>query len=112
MAAAAVAHMVVEAMIAIGIDNVALFGGQTQAKRTAKGIFEDDFESCINKTDSEIDNDLKMWSNLTLANGQIRLQPIQKKRLKAFSQWVKDKVRQGIDPANEAFDPNMTQKLI
>ena len=53
-----------------------------------------------------------MWSNLTLANGQIRLQPVQRKRLKAFSQWVKDKIGQGIDPANEAFDPNMTQELI
>ena len=53
-----------------------------------------------------------MWSNLTLANGQIRLQPVQRKRIKAFSQWVKDKLRQGIDPANEAFDPNMTQELI
>ena len=112
MAEVAVAHMVLEAMIAIGIDNVALFEGQTQAERIAKGIFEDDFESCIDKTDSEIDDNLKMWSNLTLANGQIRLQPVQRKRLKAFSQWVKDKLRQGIDPANEAFDPNMTQELI
>ena len=112
MAEAAIAHTVLEAMIAIGIENVVLFDGQTQAERIAEGIFEDDFESCIDKTDSEIDDDLKMWSNLTLANGQIRLQPIQKKRLKAFSQWVKDKVQQGIDPANKAFDSNMTQELI
>ena len=80
MAEVAVAHTVLEVVIAIGIDNVALFEGQTQAKRIAEGIFEDDFESCIDKADSEIDNDLKMWSNLTLANGQIRLQPVQKKK--------------------------------
>ena len=79
MAEAAVAHTVLEAMIAIGIENVALFDGQTQAERIAEGIFENDFESCINKTDSEIDDDLKMWSNLMLANGQIRLQPIHKR---------------------------------
>ena len=112
MTEAEVAHTVLEAMIAIGIDNVAQFDGQTQAERIAEGIFEDDFESCMDKTDSEIDDDLKMWSNLTLANGQIRLQPVQRKRIKAFSQWVKDKLRQGIDPASEAFDPNMTQELI
>ena len=112
MAEAAVAHTVLEAMIAIGIENVALFDGQTQAKRIAEGILEDDFESCIDKTDSEIDDNLKMWSNLTLANGQIRLQPVQKKRIEAFSQWVKDRLRQGINPVNKAFDANMTHELI
>ena len=112
MTEAEVAHTVLVAMIAIGIDNVAQFDGQTQAERIAEGIFEDDFESCMDKTDSEIDDDLKMWSSLTLANGQIRLQPVQRKRLKAFSKWVKNKLRQDINPANEAFDPNMTQELI
>ena len=42
MAEAAIAHTVLEAMIAIGIENVALFDGQTQGKRIAEGIFEDD----------------------------------------------------------------------
>ena len=99
-------------MIVIGIDNTGLFDGQTQAARIAEGMFDDDFESCIDKSDSEIDDDLKTWSNLTISHGQIRLQPVQKKRIKAFTQWVKDKLRQDIDPTIEAFDINNTQELI
>ena len=112
MEAAAVPHTVLEAVVAIGIDNVALFDGQTPAERIAEGIFENDFQSCMDKSDSDIDEDLKAWSNLTVANGQIRLQPVQKKRLKAFMQWVKDRLRQDVNPELEEFDPNLTQELM
>ena len=46
------------------------------------------------------------------SNGQIRLHHIYKKRIKAFAQWVKDKLRKNQDPQDKAFDVNLTQDLI
>ena len=109
---AATTYTVLDAMIAIGIDNSALFDGQTQAERIAEGLFDNDFQSCMDKSNDDIDDDLKTWSNLTVSNGQIRLQPVTKKRIKAFSQWVKDKLRRSQDPATEPFNVGLTQDLI
>ena len=110
--AAAVQHTVLDAMIAIGINNTTLFDGETQAERIAEGMFDNDFQSCLDKSNEDIDDDLKTWSSLTTMNGQIRLQPVHKKRIKAFTQWVKDKLRQNQDPQNEAFNVELTQELI
>jgi len=109
---AAVQHTVLDAMIAIGINNTTLFDGETQAERIAEGMFDNDFQSCLDKSNEDIDDDLKTWSSLTTMNGQIRLQPVHKKRIKAFTQWVKDKLRQNQEPRNEAFSVELTQELI
>ena len=85
-------------MITSSINHTTMFNNQTQAERIAKGMFDNDFQSCMDKSNEDIDDDLKTWSNLTASNGQIRLQPIYKKRIKAFTQWVKDKLRKNQDP--------------
>jgi hypothetical protein len=51
--------MVVDAMIACGIDHDVLFQEQTQAQRFASDIFGDGFSSCLNITFKELDEHLK-----------------------------------------------------
>ena len=64
-----------DAMIACGVDNNTAFNGQNQAQRISADILGDDYASCIDKTKSELDDDLKAYSALTATNGQIRLSP-------------------------------------
>ena len=91
-----------EAMIACGVDNIALFNGQTQAERLSSEMFDDDFKSCMDMTIDEIDEDLKTFSGLTIAQGQIRLTVGTKNRIKELMQWSRDMIRTGRDPASEA----------
>ena len=102
--AAQVNFTVFDALVSIGIDNHIQFNGATKAQRIATEMFDDDFETCLDKTFKEIDEDLKSWGQeLTINNGQIRLTPIQKKNIKAMTQWAKNKIRQGQDPTAEPF---------
>jgi hypothetical protein len=90
---------VLDAMIACGVDNVNLFNGETQAQRIAVDVFDDEFDSCIDKTREEFDDDLKGYSALTIVNGQIRLPPATKKNVRAFMHWTSDRLRLGEDPS-------------
>ena len=103
---------VLEAMIACGIDNNALFDGETQAARIASDIFDDTFTTCMDKSFKELDADFKTYSDLTQAQGQIRLLPGVKKRVKAFIQWSRDQIRQGLSPSHIPFPANETASLI
>ena len=51
----------------------------------------------------KLDDDLKSYSTLTVAHGQIRLTPGIKKNIKAFIQWTRDQIRLGIDPITVRF---------
>ena len=106
------ANTVYDAMVLCGVDDVARFNGDTASERIATEMFDDDFRSCVDKTMSEVEDDLKSWSTLTINQGQIRLSPGIKKRLKAFIQWCRDKFRVGEDPAAEAFPVAETPSLI
>ena len=101
--AAAVPNTVLDSVITCGVNNVALFGGLTQAQRIASEIFDNDFESCRFKTNEEVKEDLKAYSTLTVAQGQIRLQPGVKRNLRAFIQWTKDRLCRSKDPAATPF---------
>ena len=71
-------------MFDCGITDAVLFYGDTKASRIATEIFEEKFTSCMDKTYVELDDDLKSYSTLTTAHGQIRLIPGHKKNIKAF----------------------------
>ena len=109
---AAPAFTVHNAMVAIGINNLILWNGNTQAERIATDVFDDDFNSCLYISQTELDDNLKMYSALTLANGQIRLRPQEKRGIKAFIQWSKDQLRVGIDPSTLPFQVADIQNLI
>ena len=89
-----------------GVDSPMLFNTSTQAQRIAEELFDDDFSSCMDKTSTELDEELKSYSSLTVTNGQIRLAPGVKRNIRAFIQWVRDKYRLGEDPTQVTFDVN------
>ena len=86
-----------------GITDGVLFDGDTKASRIYTELFDNDFTSCMDKTHVELDDDLKPYSTLTAAHGQIRLTPGNKKNIKAFIQWTRDHIRLGIDPITVRF---------
>lgn len=101
-----------DAMIACGVDNTVSFDNLTRAQRLATDLFSDDFKSCMDKTFEELDADFKTYSDLTAAQGQIRLLPGVKSRIKAFVQWTRDELRMGRDPATTAFPVGNASTLI
>ena len=106
------ANTVLDAIIACGVDNAIMFNGDTAAQRIAEEVFDNDFQSCIDKEISEIEDDFKTYSGLTVAQGQIRLHPGTKRQIKAFVQWVKDQVRTGLNPSLTVFPIADTPALI
>ena len=75
---------VFDAMVLSGVDDTDVLQGRSTAQRIAADIFEDDFTTSMDKTYKDFDDDLKMFSTLTVAQGQIRLLLGVKKRIKAF----------------------------
>ena len=66
----------------------------------------------MDKTFEELDQDFKSYSDLTQNQGQIRLVPGTKTRIRAFIQWVRDEVRYGRDPASIPFPAADAASLI
>ena len=99
------AQTIEDALIECGvnIDNTVLFNGSTGAQRIANEVFDDDLMSCMDKSSSDLENDWKTYSNLTINQGQIRLRPATKKNIRALVQWVRDKVRTSQNPADDVF---------
>jgi hypothetical protein len=64
---------IINAMITCGVDNAVLFMEETQARRLAEDIFDDLFTSCMDISFKELDDLFKTFSDLTMAQGQIRL---------------------------------------
>ena len=70
---AAVTFTIRNSLIACGVDNVALYDRETVSARLANDIFDNDFSACMDKTFEDLDDNLKAYSIINLANGQIRL---------------------------------------
>ena len=75
---------VANSMFICGIDSPTLFQGDLQAERISGKVFDDDFVLCMDRIVKELDDNLKSYSTLTSANGQIRLNPGQKNNVKSF----------------------------
>ena len=86
-----------------GITDAVLFDGDKKASRIATELFDKDFTSCMDNTYVKLEDDLKSYSTLTVAHGQIRLTPGNNKNIKAFIQWKWDQIRLGIDPITVIF---------
>lgn len=99
-------YTVYNAIILCGVIDPTYFNGSTKAERIAIEIFDDEFQSCIDKTVKELDEDLKSYSSITVANGQIRLTPGIKRNIRGFIQWCRDKIRVEENPAIVAFPIN------
>ncbi|KAI2498346.1 hypothetical protein MHU86_16157 [Fragilaria crotonensis] len=103
---------VVDALIACGVDNVALFMGQTQAIRIADDVFNGSFLSCLDITFKELDEAFKAYSELSVAQGQIRVPTGTRKNVKAFLQWTRDEICLARDPSHTPFPVNKVLDLI
>ena len=111
-AAAPPAQTIYDAMVAIGIDDHVIWNGTTQAEGIAAEIFNDDFNTCMDLASTELDENLRMYSALTVANGQIRLRPHEKRGILAFIHGSRDKIKVDENPALEAFPVANVQLLI
>ena len=103
---------ILDALIACGVDNVALFMDETQAQRITGNIFDDSFATCKDITFKELEDHFKNYSELTVAQGQIRVRPGTRKNIKAFVQWTRDEFRLGRDPAQSLFPVDQVSDLI
>ena len=106
------AFTVLNALTACGVDNEVRFMDQTQAERVAEDVFDNLFASCMDLTFKELDDHFKTYSELTVAQGQIRFRPGTRKNLKAFVQWTCDEMRLGRDPSTTEFPINRVTDLI
>ncbi|KAI2503573.1 hypothetical protein MHU86_10860 [Fragilaria crotonensis] len=103
---------VLNALIACGVDNVTLFMGETAAQRIADDIFDNLFITCKDMTFKEMDDHFKTYSELSAAQGQIRVRPGVRKNIKAFVQWTRDELRLGREPSASAFPIDQVSDLI
>ena len=103
---------VLDALIACGVDNHALFLEETQAQRIADDVFDNVLVSCMDITFKELDDHFKTYSDLTVAQVQIKLCPGIRKNIKAFVQWTRDELRLGQDPSATPFPVNQVSNLI
>ena len=77
--------------------------GETAATRIASNVVDDDFSSCMDKSFDDLDQDLKSYASLTVANGQIRLNPRVTKNIQGFNQWCRDRICCNEDPSAFTF---------
>ena len=69
---AAVTFTIRNALIACCVDDVTLYDGETDAAWLANEIFDDAFSAYMDNTFEDLDDDLKAYSTMNLANRQIR----------------------------------------
>ena len=67
--------MVRDDIIAARFSDEDLFNGQSSAQRLAEDVFDDNFLTCMDKSQADIEADFKSLSSLTVAQGQIRILP-------------------------------------
>ena len=70
------------------------------------------FTTSKDVTFKELDDHFKTYSELTVAQGQIRLRPGVQKNNKAFVQWTRDELRLGRDPSILPFPVGQGSDLI
>ena len=97
---------VVDALIACGVlmdTNNMIFNGSNAAERISSKVFSDSFNTCLHITFSNLEDNWKTYSGLTINQGQIRLRPGTKVNIKEIVQWVRDRIRLNEDPAATPF---------
>lgn len=104
--AAVPANTVTDALTLCGVlvDTAnAVWNGMNAAERIAGEVFNDNFNTCVDISFSELEDSWKTYSSLTVNEGRIRLRAGTKVNIKAFVQWTRDQTRTSIDPASVPF---------
>ena len=89
-----------------------IWNNESASQRIADEVFNNNFNTCIDITFTELDDHWKTYSSLTVADGRIRLRPGTKVNIRAFVQWVRDKLRTDEDPSAELFPVALRSDLI
>ena len=105
-------YTIADAMVKCGVSNTDMFEGESAAKRFASDIFSNLYDICMDKTMEEVQNDFKYYSNLTQAQGQIRVTPGVIQRIQTFIQWTRDMIHVGLDTILTEFPVQNTALLI
>ena len=74
-----------------------------RSMRIADDVLDNLFSTCMDITFKEVDDHFKTYSDLTMAQGQIRLRPGIFKNIEAFVQGARDELRLGSDPNLSTF---------
>ena len=74
-------------------------------RSVATGLFQYDFETCIDLNDSALYKYFKATASLAATNGQIKFHIQQRNNIRALVQWTKDAIRTGQDPDMQEFAP-------
>lgn len=99
-------YTVQDAIIACGVEEV------LDAQLIAADIFGDSFETCKDKTFTELDTDFKTFAQISEEDGGITLLPGVKNRIKAFVQWTRDEYRYGRNPSSTPFPVDQAQQYM
>ena len=83
--------------------NNMVFNRSNAAERISSEVFSDSFMTCLDLTFSDLEDNWKTYSGLTINQGQIRLRPGTKVNIKALVQWVRDRIRLNEDPTTMPF---------
>ena len=71
-------------MVTAGVLDTYVYNGQSSAVRLAEDIFDNDLLSCMDKAQVDVEADVKSYSSLIQTQGQIRILPRVKNRIKSF----------------------------
>ena len=94
------------------IDDVAQFDGKTTVQHFAEDIFDESFDSCMDKTFTDLEADFKSYASMTLAQGQLQFLSGIKNKVKTFIQWSRDQIRMGKDPVSVPFPAHKASMLL
>ena len=75
-----------------------------------RSIFND-LSTCMDKSYISLNLELQVYSSLTQAQGQIRLEPVTLNCIKEFIRWKEDEIRIVINTGNQAFPVSITIAL-
>ena len=110
-----VPQAIVAAMGSCGFSMINDNAGDSPAERIARSIFCNSFDHALNITVDDIRASMKIYHNLTLAEGRIHVQPNVVNNMIAFYHWWRHLARRGEDPQNVPFPvndaPNLLQQL-
>ena len=95
--------MALEAIIYCGVINGFFFEENTHAERLATNIFDDEFNTFMDKTVDGLEGYFKYYSIFTSIQGQLNLNTATKSNGRAFLERTEDILRLGEDPAQVQF---------
>ena len=72
-----------------GVDDQDLFDNETDAERLAGQIFNNDFDECMSIVNKDLEAAFQTFSDLTVANGRIRLTYGVERFIRSFIGWVR-----------------------